>query len=209
MHVPDGFLSPAIAVPALAVSVPLWIRAARRFGAEQAEALPWIGTLTALGFTVQTLQIPVPGGTSIHLVGLALLALLFGPLTAFACESLVLLLQALLFGAGGLTVLGVNALAMGLLGPAAAWFVFRALRRFHERAAAFLAAYVAVQVSGLAIAGVLRLQHALAPEYFPTPFPVVVAAVAAPGLLATGPLEGLYTVAALGLLRKAGFRGAP
>jgi cobalt/nickel transport system permease protein len=210
MHVPDGFLSPAITVPALAVSVPLWIRAARRhFGADRAEALPWLGTLTALAFVVQTIQIPVPGGTSVHLLGLALLALLVGPLAAFACESLVLLLQALVVGAGGLTVLGVNALAMGLAGPGAGWLVYRALRGLHGKTATFAAAYVSVQVSALVIAGALGLQHATAPEYFPTPLPLTLTALAVPSLLVTGPLEGLYTLAALSLLRKAGFRGAP
>src|SRR5512142_3466141 len=141
MHVPDGFLSPQITLPAYAVAAPLWAWGARRhFGRAAAEALPVIGTLTALSFVIQTIMIPVPGGTSTHLVGVTLLALLYHPLVAFVCESLVLLVQALFFGAGGLTVLGVNALAMGLLGPGAAWLVHRGLRRFSERAAAFAGA---------------------------------------------------------------------
>ncbi len=102
MHVPDGFLSPQITVPAYAVSVPLWLHATRRhFGRAAAESLPVIGSLTALAFVIQTIMIPVPGGTSTHLVGVTLLALLYRPLVAFVCESLVLLIQALFFGAGG------------------------------------------------------------------------------------------------------------
>lgn len=206
MHVPDGFLSPVITVPALGVAAPLWLVAARRhLVGGTTEALPAIGMLTALAFTVQTLQLPVPGGTSVHVVGLALLALLRGPLLAFACEALVLVLQAVLFGAGGFTVLGVNALAMGLLGPGAAWLVYRALRGLHERIAVFVAAYVAVQVSALTVALVLGLQHALSPAYFPTPLPVTLAATALPSLLLAGPLEGVYTLFAFTLLRKARF----
>ncbi len=130
MHVPDGFLSPAITVPAYAVSAPLWLVAARRhFGAAAADALPAIGALTALAFVVQTIRIPVPGGTSTHLVGATLLALAWHPLVAFLCESLVLAVQALFFGGGGVTTLGVNALAMGLVGPGVAWLAFRAARR--------------------------------------------------------------------------------
>ena len=204
MHVPDGFLSPQITLPAWGAAAPLWAWAARRqFGRAPVEALPVMGSLTALAFVVQALAFPVPGGTTAHVSGVMLLALLYHPLTAFACESLVLLLQALLLGAGGVTTLGVNALALGLLGPAAGWLAWQALRRRHERAAAFAAAWVATQASALAVAGVLGLQHALSARYFPVPFPVSLAATMLPSLLLTGPLEGAYTLLTLSLLRKA------
>ena len=209
MHVPDGFLSPQITLPAFAVSAPLWAWAARRhFGPSAAEALPVVGALTALAFVVQTIMIPLPGGTSTHLVGVTLLAVLRGPLVAFVCESLVLVVQALFFGAGGFTVLGVNALAMGLLGPLAGWLVHLAVRRLSPRTAAFLAAWVAVQVSTLAVALVLGLQHRLSPSYFPTPLPVTLAAMMIPSLAVTGPAEGLYTLFALSILRRADVREA-
>lgn len=210
MHVPDGFLSPEITVPAYAIAAPLWAAAARRhFGRRAAEALPVLGSLTAVAFVLQTIRIPVPGGTSTHLVGAALLALVQGPLAAFVCESLVLLVQALFFGAGGVTTLGVNALAMGLAGPGAAWLVFRAARRMGEGKAAFLAAWVGTQAAALAVALVLGLQHALSQAQFPVPFPVVLAATMIPSLAVTGVVEGAYTLAALALLGKARLRAAP
>jgi cobalt/nickel transport system permease protein len=208
MHVPDGFLSPQITLPAFAVSAPLWAWAARRhFGRAAAESLPVIGSLTALAFVIQTIMIPVPGGTSTHLVGVTLLALLYHPLVAFVCESLVLLVQALFFGAGGITVLGVNALAMGLLGPLAAWGAWRLLRRLNEKVAMFVAAYLATQVATLGVAGVLGLQHALSERYFPVPPSVILPAMMIPSLTAAGLAEGAYTVFALSLLRKARLRG--
>jgi cobalt/nickel transport system permease protein len=97
----------------------------------------------------------------------------------------------------------VNALAMGLLGPLAGWLVHLALRRLSRRAAAFLAAWVAVQVSTLAVALVLGLQHQLSQAYFPAPFPVTLAAMMVPSLAVTGPAEGLYTLFALSILRRA------
>lgn len=210
MHVPDGFLSPAITLPAYAVATPLWILAARRhFGRTATEALPVMGSLTALAFVVQSIMVPVPGGTSTHLSGVALLAVLYGPLAAFVCESLVLLVQALFFGAGGLTVLGVNALALGLLGPAAGWIAFRLIRRWGDRAAAFAAGYLSLQVSSLAVALVLGLQHVLAPGYLPVPPAVTLAAMLVPSLTVAGALEGLYTLFTLSLLRKADLRGIP
>ncbi len=208
MHVPDGFLSPQITVPAWAASAPLWAWSVRRhFGRAAVESLPVIGSLTALAFVIQTIMIPVPGGTSAHLVGVTLLALLYHPLVAFVCESLVLLVQALFFGAGGITVLGVNALAMGLLGPAAGWLTWRALRGVHPSAAVFLAAYVSMLVATLAVAAALGLQHALSARYFPIPFVVVLPTMMLPSLTVAGIAEGAYTVFALSLLRKAHLRG--
>ncbi|MGC4121484.1 MAG: energy-coupling factor ABC transporter permease [Myxococcales bacterium] len=207
MHVPDGFLSPLLTVPAFVAAAPVWVWSARtRFGPASVESLPVVGSLTAVAFVIQTIMIPVPGGTSTHLLGITLLAILFDPRVAFVCESLVLLLQATLLGAGGVTVLGVNALAMGLLGPLVAWLVYRLLRRIHERAAAFLAAWVALQVSTLAIAGTLALQHHLSPDFFPVPPAVMVASMVVPSVVA-GLIEGAYTVVALSILKRANLRG--
>jgi cobalt/nickel transport system permease protein len=204
MHIPDGFLAPAITVPAYAAAAPLWAWAVRRhFGPSQVEALPAVGALTAVAFVLQTIMIPVPGGTSTHLVGASLLAMLHGPLVAFVCESLVLLLQALFFGAGGITVLGVNALAMGLLGPLVAWAVHAGLRQRAPRAGAFVGAYLGMQASTLLIALTLGLQHRLSPAQFPTPFPVMVAAMMLPSLTVAGAVEGVYTVFAIGVLQRA------
>ena len=207
MHIPDGFLSPLVTVPALVAAAPVWVWSARtRFGPAAVESLPVIGSLTAVAFVIQTIMIPVPGGTSTHLLGITLLALLFDPRVAFVCESLVLLLQATLLGAGGITVLGVNALAMGLVGPTVAWLLYRLLRRLNERAAAFLAAWLALQVSTLAVGGALALQHHLSPGFFPVPPAVMLTSMAVPSLIA-GLVEGAYTVLALSILKKANLRG--
>jgi cobalt/nickel transport system permease protein len=208
MHIPDGFVSPLITIPAYGVSAPLWAWAARRyFGRAVIDALPVMGSLTALSFVLQTIMIPVPGGTSTHLIGMMVLTLLFHPLVAFVCESLVLLVQALFFGAGGITVLGVNALAAGLVGPLAGWLVYRALRPVSRRVALFVAGWTAMQASTLAVALVLGLQHLLSAAYFPIPFGVSLTAMMIPSLSVTGVVEGLYTVFALALLRRAKVHG--
>jgi cobalt/nickel transport system permease protein len=203
MHIPDGFLAPTITIPAYAVAAPLWLWAGRKhFGASQVESLPAVGALTAVAFVLQTIMIPLPGGTSTHLVGASLLAIERGPLVAFVCESLVLLIQALFFGAGGITVLGVNALAMGLLGPLVAWLAARALRRVPSLGA-FVAGYLGLQVSTLAVVLVLGLQHHLDPTQLPTPLPVALATMMVPSLAITGIVEGLYTMFALRVLTRA------
>jgi cobalt/nickel transport system permease protein len=210
MHIPDGFLAPAITLPAYAIAAPLWVWAARKhFGQDQVEALPSVGALTAVAFVLQTIMIPVPGGTSTHLVGASLLALAQGSGVAFVCESLVLLIQALFFGAGGITVLGVNALAMGLAGPFVAWAVMRLLGKRFPRLAAFLAGYLGLQVSTFAVAGVLGLQHLFAPGHLPTPFAVVLVTMMLPSLLLTGIVEGLYTMFAFRILARLRGRTSP
>jgi cobalt/nickel transport system permease protein len=210
MHIPDGFLAPTITLPAYAAAAPLWAWAVRRhFGPSQVEALPAVGALTAVAFVLQTIMIPVPGGTSTHLVGAGLLAMLHGPLVAFVCESLVLLLQALFFGAGGITVLGVNALAMGLAGPLLARALHAGLRRRAPKLGAFLGAYLGMQVSTVLLALVLGLQHRLSPAQFPTPFPVMLAAMMLPSLTVAGIVEGLYTWFAIGVLGRVRGRTNP
>lgn len=195
MHIPDGFLAPTLTIPAYAAAAPLWVWAARKyFGPNQVEALPAVGALTAVAFVLQTIMIPIPGGTSTHLVGASLLALVRGPWVAFVCESMVLLIQSLFFGVGGITVLGVNALALGLLGPLVAWTVMYALQARFPRLAPFLAGYLGLQVSTIAVAAVLGLQHALSPTQLPTPFSVVATTMLLPSLLVTGVVEGLYTL---------------
>jgi cobalt/nickel transport system permease protein len=208
MHIPDGFLSPQLTVPAFAVAAPLWAWGTRRhFGRDAAESLPVLGTLTALAFVIQTIMIPVPGGTSTHLTGVTLLAILHGPLAAFVCESLVLVVQALFFGAGGVTVLGVNALAMGLLGPLAGWLAWTLLRHLSGKLALFAAGWLSTQVATLAVVGVLALQHRLDPRIFPVAPAVTLVAMLVPSLSVAGVVEGLYTVFTLSLVRKANLRG--
>jgi cobalt/nickel transport system permease protein len=97
---------------------------------------------------------------------------------------------------------------MGLFGPLVGWLAWKALRGVHQRAAAFVAAWVAVQVSTLGVVAALGLQHALSARHFPLPLAVVLPAMMAPSLAVTGVVEGAYTLFALSLLRKADLRGA-
>ncbi len=129
--------------------------------------------ITALAYGLGLVMVPIPGGTSGHALGVAMLALLFGLRPAFLCYSLVLLLQSLLFGAGGITALAVNALALGFIGAAAALGTWRLLRGWNESVAIVAAAWLSVVLPGLVIALVLGAQPWLAhrpdgtPLYFP------------------------------------------
>jgi cobalt/nickel transport system permease protein len=189
MHIPDGLISPQTYLPALALAVPLWALGARHLNARLGDAtLPRLAVFTALAFLLSTLMLPLPGGTSGHAIGIGLLALVFGPWAAFLAYSLVLLLQALAMGAGGITALPVNALAMGFVGAWTAVAVFRVLHRFHEPLAVIAAVWLSVMVSALLVALVLGAQPWLAqapdgtPRFFPFGPAVTLPAILIPHL---------------------------
>ena len=174
MHIPDGLISPQTYLPALALAAPLWIVAGRKLKARLGdEMLPRLAVFTALAFLLSTLMLPLPGGTSGHAVGVGLLALVFGPWIAFMAYSLVLLLQAVVVGAGGITALPVNALAMGFVGAWVTCALYAGLRRFGEASAIVVAVWLAVMGSALLLALVLGLQPWIAqspdgtPRFFP------------------------------------------
>lgn len=187
MHIPDGFLSPQTYLPAAAIAVGAWAWAARGLRSALDETLvPRLAMLTALAYGLGLIMLPLPGGTSGHALGVAMLALLFGVRLAFLAYSGVLLLQVLLFGAGGLTALPVNALAMGLAGGTTAVATFRLLRGFNETAAVAVAAWLSVIFSGTLVALVLGIQPMIAtkpdgsPLFFPFGLEITLPAILVP-----------------------------
>jgi cobalt/nickel transport system permease protein len=157
VHVPDGFINAPISaatgvVAAGAVAVSL--RGARRELDER--TAPLAGLVAAFIFAVQMLNFPVAAGTSGHLLGGALAAILVGPYTAVLCVSVVLLMQGILFADGGLTALGVNITDMAIVTTVVGYAVFRGLvkvlprRRRSVTVASFVAALVSVPAAACA-----------------------------------------------------------
>lgn len=157
MHVPDGFIdlpvsaaTGAVAVGAVAVS----LRGARRELDER--TAPLAGLVAAFIFAVQMLNFPVAAGTSGHLLGGALAAILVGPYTGVLCISVVLLMQGILFADGGLTALGVNITDMAVVTTVVSYALFRGLVRILPRTrrsvtvSSFAAALVSVPAAALA-----------------------------------------------------------
>lgn len=128
MHVPDGFINAPVSVGAGVVAagaVAVSLRGARRELDER--TAPLAGLVAAFIFAVQMLNFPVAAGTSGHLLGGALAAILVGPCTGVLCISVVLLMQGILFADGGLTALGVNITVMGVATVVVAYALFRGL----------------------------------------------------------------------------------
>ncbi|MFF9604841.1 energy-coupling factor ABC transporter permease [Streptomyces sp. NPDC014684] len=164
MHVPDGFINApvsavtgVVAAGAIAVS----LRGARRELDER--TAPLAGLVAAFIFAVQMLNFPVAAGTSGHLLGGALAAILVGPFTGVLCVSVVLLMQGVLFADGGLTALGVNITDMAIVTTVVAYAVFRGLLAVlpRKRRSVTVASFVAALVSVPAAAVAFTLMYAV------------------------------------------------
>jgi cobalt/nickel transport system permease protein len=214
VHIPDGFIAPQVYLPAYALAAGAWVWAGRHLRRVLDETLvPRLAVLTALSYGLGLVMLPLPGGTTGHALGVALLALLFGVRVAFVAYSLVLGLQSLLLGAGGITALPVNALGMGLVGAAVAAGAYRASLRVGETLAVALAAALSVVTSALAIALVLGTQPMIAhradgtPLFFPFGPDITLPAVLLPHLaIAAG--ESVLTVLIWRYARRRGWATA-
>ena len=157
MHIPDGFIDvpTAAAVGAVAAgAVAVSIRGARNELDER--TAPLAGLVAAFVFAVQMLNFPVAAGTSGHLLGAALAAILVGPYTGVLCLTVVLVVQAIFFADGGLTALGLNVFNIAVVGVIAAWFVFKGVRKVVPKSrtgvliATTIAAFLSVPIAATA-----------------------------------------------------------
>ncbi|MFE6839306.1 energy-coupling factor ABC transporter permease [Streptomyces sp. NPDC057705] len=164
MHVPDGFINAPVSVAAgvaAGVAVAVSLRGARRELDER--TAPLAGLVAAFIFAVQMLNFPVAAGTSGHLLGGALAAILVGPYTGVLCVSVVLLMQGILFADGGLTALGVNVTVMGVVTVVVAYAIFRGLlgilppTRRSVTVAAFAGALLSVPAAAAAFTAIYAI----------------------------------------------------
>ncbi len=127
MHIPDGLLDPITIVILWIVSITIMIfgyfRMGNLFEKEDSEKLiPYIGVLAAVIFAFQFVNYPIPGGTSGHLVGGTLVAIILGPWASVIVLFLILVVQSL-FGDGGITALGANTFNMGIIGGMVGFYI--------------------------------------------------------------------------------------
>src|SRR5512133_159821 len=176
MHIPDGFFpisQAAIYWIVALVFILFSLRWAKREMSE--EKVPLVAVLAAGIFAIQTLNMAlpiaiIPGGVSGHVVGAALAAIVLGsPFAAVFILTLVLVLQGIFFGDGGITAMGANILNMGVLGGFFGFYTWQSVNNlFHNRfCAAFIAGWVSLFIPAivcaleLAVAGTLPLTFGL------------------------------------------------
>ncbi len=164
MHIPDGFIdlkTSATVATAGAVGVAFALRGAKAQLTEK--SAPLAGLTAVFVFAVQMLNFPVAAGTSGHLLGGALAAVLVGPYAATLAITVVLIIQAFLFADGGLTALGLNVFNMSIIGVWVGYGAFLLVRKVlpQSKTSISIAAAVAGLISVPAAAAGFVLQYAI------------------------------------------------
>ena len=190
MHIPDGYLSPATCAALYATSAPFWYVALRRLKRLLTTRLiPLLSVFAAFSFLVMMINLPLPGGTTGHAVGVAIASIVLGPWASILAISIALLIQALFFGDGGVTTLGANCFNMAIVGSLVAYLVYRllagraAITAPRRVVAAALAGYTAINASAFCAAVELGIQPLLfrdpsgAPLYAPYPLSIAIPAM--------------------------------
>jgi cobalt/nickel transport system permease protein len=169
MHIPDGFIDgkTALATGVIAAAgLGVALASVRRRAA--ARRIPLIGLAAAFVFAAQMLNFPVAGGTSGHLIGAVLAAVLLGPGAAIVVMSAVVILQCFMFADGGVTALGANLFNMALVAPGVGYVIYTTVRRLTGRGlrscllATAFASWCSVVAAAIACAGELALSGTVA-----------------------------------------------
>jgi cobalt/nickel transport system permease protein len=214
MHIPDGYLGPQTYLVLWLVMLPIWIVAARKVKRTlKTKQIPLLSLGAAFSFIIMMFNIPVVGGSTGHAVGATLIAILLGPWAAVIAISIALVVQAGLFGDGGMTALAANCFTMAVVMPFTGYYLYRLLAgddpsSTRRIASAGGAAYVGI-VAGAVTAGVLfgiqpYLAHTASGQalYAPYRLDVAVPAMALEHLLFFGPIEALATMGVLAALAR-------
>src|SRR5215217_554246 len=168
MHIPDGYLSPETCVTLYMASAPFWYTAVRRVQRLlNTRLVPLLAVFSAFSFVIMMFNLPLPGGTTGHAVGMGIAAIVLGPWGSMLAVSVALLIQALFFGDGGVTAFGANCFNMAIVGSLVAYWVYRtiagrsAITSGRRVVAAALAGYLAINVAALLAAIEFGIQPAL------------------------------------------------
>ncbi len=215
MHIPDGYLSPQTYIPFYGVMLPVWYWASRVLKKTlNARQIPLLALGAAFSFVIMMFNIPIPGGSTGHAVGAALIAIILGPWAALMAVSMALIIQALLFGDGGITAIGANCFNTALVMSFSAYYIYRLLssgsgsnipRRVF---AACVAGYVSINLAAFFTALEFGIQPMIAhapdgtPLYGPYSLNVAVPIMTIEHLLFFGVIEALVTGLVIGYVAR-------
>lgn len=216
MHIPDGYLSPSTCAAAYAAALPFWYVAFRRVRRLlHTRMVPLLAVFSAFCFVIMMFNLPLPGGTTGHAVGVGIAAIVLGPWAAMVAISVALLIQAVFFGDGGITTFGANCLNMAVAGSLVAHWTYTlvagraAFDSSRRVVAAGLAGYLAINASAL-LAGIeFGIQPLLfhdasgAPLYAPYPLSIALPAMMIGHLSFAGLAELMISAGLVAYLQRA------
>jgi cobalt/nickel transport system permease protein len=214
MHVPDGYLSLQTTLPAIGTMLPIWTIALNRvkkyLGQKQ---LPLLSLCAAFSFVIMMFNVPV-GGSSVHAVGAVFVAILLGPFAACIAVSVSLIIQALVFGDGGILAIGINCFNMAFVMPFAGYYIYKVFAGKSEMLSKrsmigiFSGSYIGLNLAALFTAVEFGIQPLLFkavdghPLYGYYPLSVSVPAMMFEHLIIAGPIEAVLTVSAVVYMAK-------
>jgi cobalt/nickel transport system permease protein len=205
MHIPDGYLGPKTYLSAYAAMAPIWYAGSRILKNKlQSKQIPFLAMAASFSFIIMMFNIPIPGGSTGHAVGGALIAILLGPWTALFSVSMAIIIQALLFGDGGLTAIGANCFNMALIMPFSAWAIYKTMRGLSSKNSwkifsAAVSGYMSLNLAAFFTAIMFGIQPLLekgadgAPLYCPYGLSVTIPVMMFEHLLIFGFIEALAT----------------
>ncbi len=215
MHIPDGYLGPITCLAGFVVMIPVWGFASKKVNdSVSRQHVPLLAMTAAFSFVVMMFNIPIPGGTTGHAVGAVLAAILIGPWAACLSITVALVIQALLFGDGGLTSLGISCFNMAFVMPLIGYFVYRLISlrsqptEFRRVIAAGVAGYIGLVAASLCAGIEFGLQPLLhhtpagQPLYCPYGLKTAIIAMLGSHVLVFGWIEGLVTALVIRYLQK-------
>ncbi len=215
MHIPDGYLSPATCAALYAGAAPFWHVAIRRVRRRlHTRLVPVLSLVAAFSFVIMMFNVPLPGGTTGHAAGIGVAVALVGLWPSMLALSVALVIQALLFGDGGITAIGANCFNMAIVGPLAAAAVYRmasggtALDARRRAIAAGAAGYVGLNAAALCAAVEFGIQPLLyhdasgTPLYSPYPLAIAVPAMMAGHLTIAGLAEALASFGVVSFVQR-------
>jgi cobalt/nickel transport system permease protein len=215
MHIPDNYLGPATCAVMTLAAIPVWALSVKKVAKDlPKEKVPLLGIGAAFSFLIMMLNVPLPGGTTGHAVGGTLLAVLIGPYAACISITIALLIQALVFGDGGILSFGANCFNMAFVIPFLGYFIYkfakdRVKTKTGEYVGLAIASYLAINIAALCAAIEFGIQPLIAkdaaglPLYCPYPLAVSIPAMLIPHLAVAGIVEAAFTVAIVAFVTRA------
>lgn len=212
MHIPDGVVGPLTYIPLFIVMVPIWLYAGYRLRKTlRSRQVPLLALLAAFSFVIMMFNLPLAMGTTGHITGGAIIGIILGPWAAVVSMSVALVIQALLFGDGGWTTLGMNCFNMAFVIPFSAYVVYRllsgrsAIISKRRIAAAAVAGYVSITLAAACTGfelGIQPLLYTASANYFQFPLTVTMPIMVGSHLLLFGVVEALVTGLIFAYLQK-------
>jgi cobalt/nickel transport system permease protein len=215
MHIPDGYLSPQTCAVMYAAAAPFWYTAARKLKTTlTSKTVPLLSIFSAFSFVIMMFNAPVPGGTTAHATGAALMAIILGPWAAIIGVSSALFIQALFFGDGGILAFGANAFNMAVVIPLIGYWTYKLIARSapmessRHWVGAAIGGYAGINAAALLAAVEFGLQPLLfhtsngTPLYCPYNLSQAIPAMMFAHLTVAGLAEAIVTAGVLVFLKK-------